>query len=105
MNLTIPTGATVNHEVCFQVTIIGDDQRVENESFSIMLAPITPDIIVGESVLNVIIIDDNDSKPLPITLYTPPLPSSSPGPQGPTCTHLLTGGNFHVKVGEGGVFM
>ena len=63
MNLTIPTQATVNDEVCFQFTIIGDNQDEGNEGFYIMLAPITPDIIVGASVVNVIIIDDNDSKP------------------------------------------
>ena len=63
MNLMIPAESTVNHEVCFQFTIIGDNQEEGNESFSIMLAPITPDIIDGESVVNVIIIDDNDGKP------------------------------------------
>ena len=63
MNLTISAEGTVNHEVCFQFTIIGDNQEEGNEGFSIILTPITPDIIVGESVVNVMIIEDNDGKP------------------------------------------
>ena len=60
--LTVPADSEVLSVECTQFTVLGDDQREFDESFTISFTPITNDNIVGETVVTVIIEDDNDSE-------------------------------------------
>ena len=65
-SLTIPSGTAVTssdpEDFCVDVIIQGDDLRELNETFTVVLTPVTPDDFEGTSQVVINIIDDGDSK-------------------------------------------
>ena len=73
-NVTVPRGSLVvtpDTRNCFVFTIIGDDRREPNETFTISLGPANGlDQFDGSSDVTVVIIDDNDSKMIQLVCLT-----------------------------------
>lgn len=58
---TVPSTAPLNQDVCFDLTINGDEIREGNETFTVaVLVGNSNDIIVGSNTVTVTILDDND---------------------------------------------
>lgn len=58
-NPTLPIGSTI----CQTISIIGDDIREDNETFTVVMAPeYDLDQIIGSSSVTITITDDGDGK-------------------------------------------
>ena len=60
--IIIPNATTVGEAVCTNITILGDDIKEGNETFTITVLVISPDSIRGPNTTTITIVDDGDCK-------------------------------------------
>ena len=61
--VTFPSTSVVGDTVCQQYTIIGDDVREADETFTISVTAVNSvDIITGQNEISVTIMDDGDGE-------------------------------------------